>query len=129
MSRNEFEQLVAEGILDLPKPIRKKMDNVGIVIEDYPTAEQLRRGGVASGGILLGLYEGVPKTRRGGNYTLVLPDKISIFQKSIEAIASTPEEIKAQVKNTVWHEIAHHFGFDDNQIQTLSRKRHGNQNL
>lgn len=125
MDRTEFEKLVQEAILDLPSEIRAKMDNVGIVIEDWPTPEELRKGGTAIGNILLGLYQGVPRTKRGPGYTLVLPDKITIFQKAIEAIAQTPEAIKAQVKSTVWHEIAHHFGFDEERVRKLARKRGG----
>lgn len=123
MSREEFEQLVREAILELPKHIRDKMDNVGVVIEDFPTAAQLKRGGITSGGWLLGLYEGVPRTKRGPYYTLALPDKITIFQGSIEAVARTPEAIKEQVRNTVRHEIAHHFGFDEQGARRVSQKR------
>lgn len=123
MDRAEFEKLVREAILALPREIRAKMDNVAVVIEDEASAQQLRKGGIRGGGILLGLYEGVPRTRRGPGYTLVLPDKITIFQKAIEMIAQTPEQIKAQVRSTVWHEIAHHFGFSEGQVQKLARKR------
>ena len=123
MSRDEFEELVREAILELPLRIREKMENVGIVIEDYSTAIQMKKGGVLSGGLLLGLYEGVPQTKRGPYYTLALPDKITIFQKSIEAVAQNPEAIKEQVRNTVRHEIAHHFGFDEQGARRVSGKR------
>ncbi len=123
MQREEFENLVGEAIDELPQNIRDKMDNVAIVVEDLPTSVQLRRGRTPPRHILFGLYEGVPRTKRGPGYTMVLPDKITIFQKSIEAIARTPAAIKAQVKETVWHEIAHHFGFDERAVRTLSQKR------
>lgn len=123
MSREDFEKLVAEAILTLPKRIRKKMDNVGIVIEDFPTLEQKSRGGVREGGLLLGLYEGVPRTRRGPGYTMVLPDKITIFQKSLETVAPGAEDLKLQVQRTVWHEVAHHFGFDEHSVQRLARTK------
>lgn len=123
MDRSEFEQLVQEAILDLPQHIRNKMENVAVVIEDEASAEHLRKGGIRGGSLLLGLYEGVPRTRRGPGYTLVLPDKITIFRKAIEAVAQSPEAVKAQVKSTVWHEIAHHFGFSEGQVQKLARKR------
>lgn len=123
MSREEFERLVAEAIMDLPVSIRKKMENVAVVVEDYPNRVQLKRGGVLSSRLLLGLYEGIPKTKRGPSYTMVLPDKITIFKDSIEAVAVSPQEIKELIKNTVWHEIAHHFGFDEEGVQKLARKR------
>lgn len=107
----------------MPQHIREKMDNAAVVIEDAPSPEQLKKGGTVAGSTLLGLYEGVPRTRRGPGYTLVLPDKITIFKKSIEQIARTPEEIKEQVRQTVWHEIAHHFGFSEKGIQNLVRRR------
>ncbi len=116
MDRQEFEKLVGEAIEGLPEQIREKMDNVAVVIEDYPKSKQ---------GALLGLYEGVPRTKRGPGYTLVLPDKITIFQKSIEQIAATPEAIRQQVRQTVWHEIAHHFGFSEEGVQDLARRRKG----
>lgn len=124
MTKEEFEKLVQEAVLELPFKIRQKMENVGIVIEDEPKPEQLIKGGTRTGALLLGLYEGVPRTKRGFSYTLVLPDKITIFRNSIEAVASNnAEAIKAQVRETVWHEIAHHFGFSERQVQTLAHRR------
>lgn len=123
MDKEEFEKLVDEAITGLPQHIRDKMNNVAVVIEDKPSPPQLSKGNVARGALLLGLYEGVPQNRRGPGYTLVLPDKITIFQKSIEVIARTPDEIRAKVRDTVWHEVAHHFGFDEYSVQKLARKR------
>ena len=123
MKFQEFEKLVIEAIKQLPAEIRAKMDNVAIVIEDWPSDHQFRKGGIRAGDLLLGLYEGIPRTARGGNYSGVLPDKISIFKNSIEAVARTPEAIKEQVQETVWHEIAHHFGIDETRVRQLSRKR------
>lgn len=122
-SREEFEKLVHDAIQELPEEIRQKMDNVAVVIEDDPTPEQLKKNGIRHGDLLLGLYEGVPRSRRGPGYTLVLPDKISIFKNQIEQVAHTPEQIKQQVRQTVWHEIAHHFGFDEGAVQKLARGR------
>lgn len=119
MTREEFEKLVTEAISELPDSIREKMDNVAVVLEDFPTPDQLKTGRVPRGGTLLGLYEGVPRTKRGPGYTMVLPDKITIFQKVIETMAADGAQIKAQVKNTVWHEIAHHFGFSEAQLRKL----------
>lgn len=115
--------------METPKRLRKKMENVAIVIEDEPTLEQLKKSGTTSERILLGLYEGIPRPQRGCSYTLVLPDKITIFQKPIEEIAgSSPELIKQQVKETIWHEIAHHFGFDEEAIKKLHLNRRTKKN-
>ena len=123
MQRDEFEKLVSEAIDDLPEWVKKKLSNVAVVVEDVPSEAQLKKGLAGRGVFLLGLYEGVPQTKRGLNYTLVLPDKISIFQRSIEQVARTPDEIREAVRETVWHEFAHHFGFDEDGVRKLSRKR------
>lgn len=123
MIREEFEKLVTEALDELPEHIRQKMDNVAVVVEESPTSEQIKKGKIGKDGLLLGLYEGVPQTRRGLGYNLVLPDKITIFRRPIEQIARTPKEIQDQVRNTVWHEVAHYFGFDDEDIQKLAKNR------
>lgn len=120
MDRTSFEKLVSEALDDLPRHVREKMDNVAVVVCDRPSEDQIKKGGVKAGTLLLGLYEGVPKTKRGPGYTLVLPDKITIFQECIEQIASTPEELKSQVRGTIWHEVAHHFGFDEEGVRKLA---------
>ncbi len=108
--------------MELPEKIRQKMDNVAIVIEDRPSQENLRKVGIRYGNILLGLYEGVPQTKWGKGFGMMLPDKITIFQESIEKFAKTSEEIKELIKNTVWHEIAHHFGFSERGVRKLEPK-------
>ena len=123
MKKVEFEKLIKESILELPEKIRQKMDNLALCVEKRPTAEQLRKTGIRYGGFLLGLYEGVPQTKWGRGFGMILPDKITIFQDSIEKFARTPEKIKKLVKTTVWHEIAHHFGFNEKQVRELERKR------
>jgi len=82
----------------------------------------LRKLRVRGSLIIFGLYEGVPQTKRG-NYGQVLPDKITIFQKPIEEFAHSEEEIKEIVKNTVWHEIAHHFGMDEKRVRAAEKAR------
>ena len=123
MNYEEFEILVKQGIAEIPEEFRKKMDNVEIVIEDTPSQQQLRQAGVRPGSSLFGLYQGVPQTKRGGYYANVLPDKITLFQKIIESFAKNPEQIKEQVKKTVWHEIAHHFGLNEKEVRDLEKKR------
>ena len=126
MEKKEFEKLVKQSVLELPEKIRKTMENVAIVIENRPSQENLRQVGIRYGNILLGLYEGVPQTKWGKGFGMVLPDKITIFQESIEKFAKSSEEIKGLVKNTVWHEIAHHFGFSEKGIRELEAKKRKN---
>ena len=122
MTKEKFEEIVNEGLKAIPKRFLEKLDNVDIVIEDEPTPYQLRKLRARGGLVLFGLYEGVPQTKRW-HYGQVLPDKITIFQKPIEKIAHTEEEIKEIVKNTVWHEIAHHFGLDERRVREAESQR------
>lgn len=122
MNRSDFEKLVEKAFLALPEKIRKKMSNVEICVEERPSPGQLRKTGTKLVGQLLGLYEGVPQTKWGKGFGMILPDKITIFQESIEKFTSTPEEIKEMVKNTLWHEIAHHFGFSEKGVKKLELK-------
>jgi len=121
LTHEEFEQLVKEGIDAIDEKFLKKLENVEIVIEDNPSPYQLEKLKMR-GGILFGLYEGVPQTKRQ-QYGQVLPDKITIFKNSIEKFFSNPEDIKRAVKDTVWHEIAHHFGMDEHQVREAEQKR------
>ncbi len=107
--------------MELPAKIRKVMENIAIVVEERPTAYQLRKVGVRYGNILLGLYEGIPQTKWGKSFGMILPDKITIFQESIERFAKSPEEIKRIVKKTVLHEIGHHFGFNEKEVRKLEK--------
>ena len=118
MNIEDFEQLVIEAIDSLPEEFIARLDNVDITVESVPTQAQLAQQGIPEGGLLLGLYEGVPITARQ-NYGFVLPDKITIFQESIEMACSTPGEIVHEVRDTVVHEVAHHFGIDDDALHAL----------
>jgi len=122
MTKEKFEELVNEGIRAIPKKFLEKLDNVDIVIEDEPTPYQLRKLMARGGFLIFGLYEGIPQIKRG-HYGQVLPDKITIFQKPIERVAQTEEEIKEIVKKTVWHEIAHHFGMDERRIKEAESQK------
>ncbi len=123
LKRIEFEKIVKEGIEAIPKKFLRKLDNVVIVIEDEPTPARKKKLNIHSDWTLFGLYEGVPQAARGTNYTAVLPDKITIFQKPIEKEARDEEDIKEMVKNTVWHEIAHHFGMDEARVRRAEIQR------
>jgi len=125
MQREKFEALVARAIDNLPPQFQRKLENVDIVVEEWPTPRQLRQAKCRHPSQLLGLYQGVPQTRRGRGYGLVLPDKISIFQKPIEAVCRLEEEIGAKVEEVVRHEIAHHFGLDEETLRKIGGEKHG----
>jgi predicted Zn-dependent protease with MMP-like domain len=123
MDSVEFEKLVEKGVALIPKEFLRKLENVAIVVEEAPNDEQKKKLKLGSSYSLFGLYEGVPQTRRGPNYGMTLPDKITIFQKTIEQFAKSDEEIKKIVRDTVWHEIAHHFGTSEQRLREIEKKR------
>ena len=125
MQREKFEALVERAIDNLPPEFQRKLENVDIVVEDWPTPGQLRQARLRRPGQLLGLYQGVPQTRRGRGYGLVLPDKISIFQKSIEAQCRFDDKIEAIIEEVARHEIAHHFGLDEKTLRQIESEKHG----
>lgn len=116
MTLKEFEKLVDEAIKSLPTAFAEKLDNVDIVVEEWPNPE------FAQGRLLLGLYQGVPKTTWGRGLAATIGDKITIFKGPIEWLArESPGAIKKLVIDTVEHEIAHHFGISDAQLDVLRR--------
>jgi len=116
MDEERFRELVSEAIDSLPLEFGKRLNNVAVVVEDLPTLQQLQKIKLPSWVLLFGLYEGVPQTKRG-SYSGVLPDKITIFKNSIEKVARSDKEIKAQVRATVIHEIGHHFGLSEEDLR------------
>jgi len=119
----DFEKLVEQALKETPKAVFEKMENVAIVVEKRPSSEQLRKSGIRYGNLLLGLYQGVPQTRWGRGFGMRLPDKITIFQEPIEQLAKSEAKVLEVLKNTIFHEIAHHFGFDEKEVRELERKR------
>jgi predicted Zn-dependent protease with MMP-like domain len=112
----DFDQLVAEALDSLPDDIAAAMDNVEVVVEDEPSADI--RAGAGRGVEILGHYHGIPLTNRS-YYNNALPDRISIYRGPITRTARTPGRIKEQVRRTVIHEIAHHFGINDARLREL----------
>ncbi len=106
----EFEDLVAEALDEIPDELARLVENVVFVVEDDSETER---------GRLLGLYEGIPLTERGGWYAGVMPDRITIYRVPILAICETVEDVVDEVHVTVVHEIAHHFGIDDDRLHEL----------
>ncbi len=117
MGKEKFEGLISESLKKLPYRFLNKLKNVAIIAQDKPSEFQKKQLGYSSGGCILGLYEGVPQIKRQ-HYNRAAPDKITLFQKNIENAAGGDEEkIKEIVQETVWHEIAHHFGMNEEEIQ------------
>jgi predicted Zn-dependent protease with MMP-like domain len=110
VSREQFETLVTAALDGIPGELLEKIDNCVILVEEFSPPDEP---------VLLGLYDGIPLTERGENYGAVLPDRILIFRQPILAICDTMEEVVRQVRITVVHEIAHHFGIDDERLHEL----------
>jgi predicted Zn-dependent protease with MMP-like domain len=123
MDKANFEQLVSTAVAALPDEIAAKLENIDIVVQDWPSRDQLRQVGLRHGQSLLGLYEGVPLTKRGRRYGLVPPDKITIFQKPIEAkCGQVSTEVVAEIARVVRHEIGHHFGVSDTRLEEIENR-------
>lgn len=122
MTRDQFEGLVAKAIDDLPEEFRTGMENVDVVVQDYPNRSQLARAG--RGMMLLGLYEGIPQTKRTHGYGMVPPDRIVIFQRPIEKMCRSDADVEAEIGRVVRHEIAHHFGLDEVELRRIEAKGH-----
>ncbi len=123
MERERFDELLLKAVNGLPQEFREKLDNVDITVEDLPSARQAKKLRLRQGSQLLGLYEGVPQTSRGQSYNLVLPDKITLFQKSIESVCSSDREIEAEITAVLKHEIAHHFGISDATLRKIEKRQ------
>ena len=119
MDTEEFEATAQKVFDALPVPFRDAIDNVRIIVEDVPGGERMRLKGYRPGTLLLGLYEGVPLTRRGIDYGVapVLPDTITLYRRNIEAVAAAPGEIPGIIRDTLIHEIGHYFGMSEKQIR------------
>src|SRR4029453_2912429 len=120
MRRAAFRRLVSEALEDLPLEFLGKMNNVEVVVEGSPTIEQDAVTGEDGDeeGLLLGLYEGTPLPHPSTQYA-ALPDRIILFQDNIEAVCESEEEIREEVRKTVLHEIAHHFGMEEERLHEL----------
>ena len=123
MERQKFEALVFRAVEALPAEFKGKLENVDIIVEDWPSPNQISRLGLGYKTQLLGLYEGVPQTKRDSGYNLVLPDKITIFQKPIEMKCRSDKEIEMEIGRVVRHEIAHHFGIGDAALYKIESQK------
>ncbi len=119
LSRKRFKALVVRAMETIPEMIRAQMDNVDVVVEQRPTKAQRASLDLAPDELLFGLYEGTPLTQRGIITEALLPDKITIFQGPLEDACATEEEMAEEIRKTVVHEIAHHFGIDEGKLAEL----------
>jgi len=127
ISDEEFERLIASAMDELPPHYAQNMNNVAITWADEPSQEQREKLRLRGSETLFGLYEGIPLTRRGAGYNFVLPDKITLFKNPLIAHVFSFDQLKAQVKHTLWHELAHHFGLEHKHIYD-AEERHRNKN-
>lgn len=112
MDRQKFDKLVEQALERLPQTFRKKLTNVAILVEDSPPHERDR------GELLLGLFHGVPLTEKS-ILSATPPDRIFLYQKNIEAICSTDEEIRQQIRATLLHEVGHYFGLSEDELREV----------
>lgn len=120
ISRRRFEEIVVEAMDEIPDALWNMIDNLVVTVEEWPTRRQIDSVGLPPGNTLLGLYEGIPLTKRTTHYGLAPPDKITIFRGPIVQISPRDEDaVRAQIRQTVLHEIAHHFGISDERLIEL----------
>jgi predicted Zn-dependent protease with MMP-like domain len=118
MTRDEFENVAEQALETLPEQFSKHIENVEIMVEDYPSDEVQQSMRVSRRG-LLGLYTGTPLNKRGATYPPLFPDRIYLYQKNIEAVCRSRGELIEQIQKTVLHEIGHYFGIDDKRLREL----------
>ena len=112
--------LIAEDQAIIALDLKEKLENIEILVAGWPSSREMNRAGVPRDSLLLGLYQGIPLTERTHNYNLVPPDTITLYQGPIELVAGNDyKSIRRQVRHTVMHEIAHHFGISDERLREL----------
>ena len=126
MTREDFEKLIEEGFLLLPEKFRARIKNVALLVEDEPSEEVREQEGLSGDETLLGLYQGIPATARGDTYGMgpTLPDTITLYQLPIEEAAyEDGDDIRKVIAETIWHEYAHYFGMDEDEVQLREEER------
>jgi len=126
MDRDAFEKLVTEGFLLLPEKFRARIKNVALLVEDEPSAEVRAQEGLTGEETLLGLYQGIPNTARGDTYGVgpTLPDTITLYQAPIEEAAKEDGmDVRTVIAETIWHEYAHYFGMDEDEVRLREEER------
>ena len=123
ISDSQFDIVISQVLDELPQEYIKNMKNVAIVMADEPDDNQRQKLKLRCHDTLFGLYEGIPLTRRGAGYNLVLPDKITLFKNPLMSVSHDIEDFTRNVKHTLWHEIAHHYGLDHDRSHEIERTR------
>lgn len=118
MESVKFQSLVRQAVERIPDTFRSRLDNVDVVVEDKHAREELGGHVLDEDANLLGLYEGLPLTERH-DYGMLLPDKITLYQEAIESLCSSDEEVIKEIQDTLIHEVAHHFGIDDDRLDEI----------
>jgi len=119
VSEKEFAKLVDEALESLPEQFRPYMENVSVEIRRQPNRALRKSLNLAPEALLLGLYQGMPLTEKNATAPIDWPDRIIIFQRSVEQLCRNPEEIVAQVRRTILHEVGHHFGLKETDLRRL----------
>lgn len=120
LTAREFNRLVRRAVNSLPPPLLERLDNVSIHVRARPTPAELHAARVRPGGVLFGLYRGVPLTARSSGYHLVPPDTITIYREPLQRRFRDPERLVEEIRKTVLHELAHHFGISDQRLDELN---------
>lgn len=119
VDRGAFEEMVIEAVNGLPPDFGDRIANVEFTVEDRARPEDLGRIGVPAGATLLGVYRGVPLTKRGAGYHMALPDRIVVFQEPLQWLARDADDLRERVRHVVRHEIAHYFGISDDRLREI----------
>lgn len=122
MTRERFEQLVAEAIALIPRRFRREMTNIAVVVEDEPSAQLLDEMEIEPPDSLYGLYQGTPLTERAWGYGNTLPDRVTLFRKVIEEDCETDDDVRDVVAETLIHEIGHYFGLSEEEIEAIEER-------
>jgi len=122
MTREKFEQLVAEAITLIPKRFRREMRNIAIVVEDEPSAELLEEMEIEPPDSLYGLYQGTPLTERTSSYGNTLPDRVTLFKTPIEEDCDDEDDVRAVIGETLIHEVGHYFGLSEEEIEEIEER-------
>ena len=123
MDSDRFHRLVARALRSLPSEFRRRLANVAIVVEEEPNPEDIARLGLPPGETVFGLYLGIPLTERSSGYGMVLPDRIAIYRRPLEEACRTERDLIREIRRTLAHELAHHFGLTDEDLRIPSRRR------
>ena len=119
MEREEFEAVVAEAANNLPEAFRDQIANLEFSVEEWANGADYARTGTASNAWLLGVYRGVPLTKRGGYYNMMLPDTIVVFRQPLQRLAHDEADLRERIRHVVRHEVAHYFGISDDRLREI----------